>query len=185
MRTPRPLAVFLSAPGYSAGNRARLLAFVMLTAVVVACGDPTAPTDTVTGTYVLSTINSSPLPFVDSHTYTDAGVSLTFKQTVNTGSLTVKTDNTYGVKFNQRVQVGTIFDQTSTDSSTGTWALSGSDFTISFKDTTSTSPLVITTKSFKGTWAAPTLSLTVVDTVKTSTGSIGFISSLIYKFTKQ
>ena len=104
----------------------RTFAALTLIALVAACGGDTAtaPQAEVSGTYALSTINGSPMPFV-------LGPTQTGTLSIVSGNVIVNANGTYSVGFTVRETAGAVSTD-ATDTGTGTWTRTNE--TIRFRD---------------------------------------------------
>ena len=109
------------------GGARPLLALCAAAAAVflVACGSDSSPTGpggstqkTPNGSYAISTINSAQLPVA---IFSDTGG---FKLEVMSGTITLSTGGTYSIITNYRETLPGVSD-TYTDSTVGTWAMTG------------------------------------------------------------
>ena len=101
--------------------------------LAISCGDPTEPTtSSITGTWSLETVNGSSLP------YTYPGSTATNKFEILSGTVTFASAGTYSASFSSRTTINGSA-QTSTDTDTGTWTLSGAVLTVKSNEVGSTS----------------------------------------------
>lgn len=162
--------------------------FLAITAIVTAAAcsatdtTSTSGSANIAGAYTLQSVNASAMPATLTNTYTQNGVTYTDKQTWNSGSLAMNADNTFRVIFAQvyteSAPGSNTFTENRTDTTNGTWSLSGSTLTIHFTDNG-------TARTLTGSYVDPVVTITAVDTSKDSqTGTIHYVETQTFAFKK-
>jgi hypothetical protein len=100
---------------------------VMLLLTLVACGETTGPTDAATGTWILTTVSGSPVPYRDTSFHCTPGYCNLLSSTIvaRDGRFTVNdSDEYFGLDPARVIQAG--------DSASGTYQLSGNTVVFHF-----------------------------------------------------
>ena len=96
--------------------------------LVAACHDPIIVNGDASGTYALTAVNGSPLPFLLAATTTDTVV-------ITSGSITINTDGTFSEALSADQTTGGV-KTTHSDVCPGTYSQSGNSFTFTESTTT-------------------------------------------------
>ncbi len=155
---------FAEAAGNAPRGRARVAALCALAAsiFVVACGSDSpstttgpgggsSPQTTPPGSYAISTINTSPLPFA---IYSDTGG---YKLEVTSGTITLTSGGQYSIVTAYRETLPGVQD-TYTDSTAGTWVMASGSTTIQFTNSADTTKDQATWASGQLTFVEPGVS---------------------------
>ena len=117
----------------------------------------------------------------EQHAYTDANQAVTFKQIFNAGSISFATPHACRLVLNRTVQVTggpNQFSGGAVDTTVATWSV----------DSDTILTVVVQNGSFvhivPGTRTASTVTLSSKDTLFKSDGTVAFVSSNTYRFTR-
>ncbi|HTR79870.1 MAG TPA: lipocalin family protein [Gemmatimonadaceae bacterium] len=165
------------------GARGRVLVLLGAVCGAVACNSTTDASGgvSIVGTWTLTSVGGKSLPATFNFPYTLNNVSYNTAQIYNSGTAVLNSNLSANVVFVVRdvstQGSTTLFDQTETDSSSGTYVLNGSAFSLTLSGTGQSA----VTRT--GTLSGSTLSVTSIDTTTLGNNQT-VVDTLAFVFTK-